>query len=149
MKKCFACKKIKESTEFYVDNRLKSGLASSCKVCVEGRVDQKKKYQRFRENNPVAYLVNPARCRAKQKQIPFDINNDDVVIPAICPVLGIPLIASKHKYSPNSPSLDRIKPALGYVKGNVRVISYRANMLKNDATIEELQKVIDYMQNNG
>ena len=40
------------------------------------------------------------------------------------------------------PSLDRIDGAKGYVKGNVRVISHRANMLKNDATIEELELVL-------
>lgn len=39
----------------------------------------------------------------------------------------------------SSPSLDHIEPEKGYVRGNVWVISYRANMIKNNATIDELQ----------
>jgi len=57
----------------------------------------------------------------------------------MCPILGIPLIPGIGAQSPNSPSLDRIIPSLGYVKGNIAVISYRANAMKNDATIDELE----------
>lgn len=46
-------------------------------------------------------------------------------------------------YFDDSPSIDRIIPELGYTKGNIRVISNRANLLKSNATIEELQKVIN------
>lgn len=47
---------------------------------------------------------------------------------------------------PDSPSLDRIKPELGYVKGNIRVISFKANSIKNDASIEELRQILQYME---
>ena len=43
-------------------------------------------------------------------------------------------------------SLDCIIPELGYVPGNVAVISRRANTIKNDATIEELELVLAYMK---
>ena len=56
-----------------------------------------------------------------------------------CPVLGIPLY-SDGRDNQNAPSLDRFIPSLGYVKGNVFVISRRANVLKGDATIEEVKK---------
>lgn len=46
----------------------------------------------------------------------------------------------------NSPSLDRMIPALGYVASNVRVISYRANAIKRDATLDELRALVAYVE---
>ena len=88
------------------------------------------------------------RHRAKKLGIPFNLTKEDLIVPEICPVLGIPLIlkgGATGRVNPNNPSVDRIRPSLGYVKGNVRVISLRANHLKSDATIEELNKVLAYM----
>lgn len=62
-------------------------------------------------------------------------------IPSHCPVLGIPL---KYKGGDNSPSLDRIDSNKGYVVGNVEVISYRANVLKNSSTQEERELLAEY-----
>lgn len=42
--------------------------------------------------------------------------------------------------------LDRLVPSKGYVKGNVRWISRRANRIKSDATIDELKKILKYME---
>lgn len=91
-------------------------------------------------------LLARSKSRAKKNDIPFDLDLEDIVVPDNCPVLGIPLHKTGGKgpgYHPDSPSLDRIYPELGYVKDNVRVISARANLLKNDATEEELRKVLD------
>lgn len=60
-------------------------------------------------------------------------------------VLGIPLYTNRGKAGPNSPSIDRIDNKKGYILGNVQVISYRANMLKGDASIEEVRRVLAYM----
>jgi hypothetical protein len=76
------------------------------------------------------------------------IKIEDIVVPDICPVLGIPLYLSRGKAGPNSPSLDRINNSKGYISGNVFVISYRANVLKGDATIDEVKMVLDYMEKN-
>ena len=46
----------------------------------------------------------------------------------------------------NSPSVDRVVPSLGYVKGNVHVISHRANSMKSDATIENVRALLAYME---
>lgn len=70
--------------------------------------------------------------------LPFSIEVGSLLIPSLCPVLGIPLIVG-GKRSPNSPSLDRIEPSRGYVPGNVRIISDRANRLKSNRPLEVLK----------
>lgn len=77
----------------------------------------------------------------------FNIDMLDIVIPDMCPLLGIPLLrASVGRKVHGSPSLDRIDPSKGYIKGNVWVISTRANTLKNNATLEELATLVDNLR---
>lgn len=65
----------------------------------------------------------------------------------MCPVFGTPIIVgSPLENRDNSPSLDKIIPALGYVKGNIRVISFKANTLKRDGHIEDFEKIIQYIK---
>lgn len=88
-------------------------------------------------------LWEGAKKRCGETGLIFALTVHDVpAVPRRCPVLGI-LLVSNTKAGPidSSPSLDRINPALGYVPGNVRVISYRANRLRSDATAAELRKV--------
>lgn len=97
-----------------------------------------------RKNNPEYYLWKAAKRRARTKDLDFDIEVSDIIIPQLCPLLNIPIISQVGKgcRSPHSPSLDRIKNHLGYVKGNILVVSWRANFLKSDATIEELELLL-------
>ncbi len=95
---------------------------------------------KYKLANPVKYLLWGARARAKNNNIEFSVTEHDIAIPKNCPVLGIPLFIGGWQ-NPNSPSLDRIDNQKDYVKGNVQVISFRANDLKNDATIEELKSL--------
>lgn len=98
------------------------------------------------KNNIVNVLYFNAKRRAKKKQVPFDITKDDIDIPEYCPVLGINIEVNNSYAKASSPTIDRIIPQKGYVKGNIKVISYRANTIKNDATIDELKKIIDYLE---
>lgn len=91
-------------------------------------------------------MLAEAKKRAKRDGLPFEIIESDIVVPKICPVLGIPLQIGVGFRSENSPSLDKIIPNKGYTKDNICVISYRANRLKSDASLAELEKVIDYMK---
>ena len=100
----------------------------------------------YRENNKEKTLLKHARTRARKKGLPFSITEKDIVIPDVCPVLGIPLFSGEGHMIDNSPNLDRIFPEKGYVPGNVRVISQRANRIKNDATVEEMRAVLRDMQ---
>ncbi len=86
-----------------------------------------------------------AKKRAAVKGLEFTLSIHDIpAVPATCPVLGISIgQEGAGRATDNSPSLDRIKPALGYVVGNVRIVSWRANRLRNDATARELQLLAD------
>ena len=82
-----------------------------------------------------------AKNRAEEKGLPFNIEVSDIVIPDICPLLEIPLKVCKSAAGDSSPSLDRLIPHLGYVKGNILVISFRANQIKNCASLDELMLI--------
>ncbi len=90
--------------------------------------------------------LNNIKHRAKKKGLPFDLTLDDLIFPDECPVLGIPIKARSGKFSDNSPSVDRVVPDLGYVRGNVEVISYRANRIKCHATWDELDRIVRYIE---
>ena len=94
-----------------------------------------------RKENPEYYLWKAAKQRAKRKNLDFNITPDDIIIPQLCPLLNIPIIhtVGKGQRSDNSPSLDRIDNRFGYIKGNILVVSWRANFLKSDASLTELQ----------
>lgn len=93
-----------------------------------------------------AYAICRVKDRARMLGVPFDLVPADIVVPAVCPVLGIPIVLGGSRRSGNLPSIDRIIPALGYVRGNVRVISFRANMLKSNCTSSaELRMVAEYI----
>lgn len=91
-------------------------------------------------------MIRNAKSRAKEKSLPFDLSVGDLEIPNICPVLGVPLCVNEKHVGANSPSLDRLIPELGYVKNNVTVISHKANTIKNNASIEELEKILAWMK---
>lgn len=102
--------------------------------------------KRWEADNRDYILWNAARQRAKRDGLPFTITREDVVIPDVCPILGIELEKlERGRMNPASPSLDKIDPSLGYVPGNVWVISWRANRMKCDASPEELLKFCNGM----
>jgi hypothetical protein len=97
-------------------------------------------------NTRVGIMWAAARKRASDQGVPFTIAHSDISIPELCPVLGIPLSVNEGgTFHDASPSLDKIIPSLGYVPGNIAVISWRANRLKGDGTTEELQAVASWM----
>lgn len=93
-----------------------------------------------------ALWLNNIKFRAKRKGLPFDLTLEDLPIPETCPVLGIPLIMRSGSFHDNSPSIDRLIPEKGYVRGNVAIVSYRANRIKDYGTLDELRKVVTYLE---
>ena len=88
-------------------------------------------------------MLGNAKYRAKRDALPFAITIDDIVIPDVCPILFIPLAFAEGRGGggPGSPTLDRIHNHRGYVPGNVIVVSNRANRIKSDATLGELNAI--------
>lgn len=102
----------------------------------------------FKLKRPANQLMRSAKHRAKKNNIPFNIVEEDIVIPEVCPVLGIPIkvnINTGCGGRKDSMSLDKIIPSKGYVKGNIQVISHLANSMKSSATPEELLKFADWI----
>lgn len=106
--------------------------------------DRVRQNREVQNNKTERRMLSRTRHRARRNGVDFDITEADINIPKFCPVLGIALHGRQGRgFHRDSPSLDRIVPSRGYIPGNVRVISARANLLKNDATVSELQAVID------
>lgn len=105
--------------------------------------------ERYRDKYKDRLLCFATKHRALKSGITFNLEPEDIVIPDVCPVLGIPLhrnVGGKSS-SDNSPSIDRVIPELGYTKGNIQVISQKANRMKNDALPDELRKFAEWVRN--
>lgn len=97
------------------------------------------------KHGPILYMFGAIKGRAKRKGQEFTITKNDIVIPDVCPALNIPLIFS-DECTDNSPTLDRIDNSKGYIPGNIHVISSRANRIKNDSTLDELESIVKYLK---
>lgn len=107
----------------------------------------KASYEKRVNESPNKIMWSNAKQRAKRKGLSFTITPDDIVIPTHCPIFKIKLKrSSTNGPCPTSPSLDRVVSNLGYVPGNVRVISNMANRLKSDLTIEQAECLLAYMK---
>lgn len=105
--------------------------------------------ERYRTGNTLEKQLGARKVDALKNNIPFNICIDNIMQPEYCPVFGIKLNygwSGEGRKSTEKASIDRLIPELGYVKGNVFVISLRANRLKNNMTIEELESILKYMK---
>ena len=84
-------------------------------------------------------MIAQAKRRAEERGLTFDLTEDCIVIPNLCPILEVPLVIGTKEDYEYSPSLDRIDNSKGYIKGNIQIISKKANSMKNSATLEELK----------
>ena len=102
----------------------------------------------WQEKNVASRLCSIAKQRSKKRKVEFSITKDDIEIPDICPILGIKLKMNNGSGAggkDDSYSLDRIDQSKGYIKGNVQVISHKANSMKFTATPEELIKFAEWI----
>lgn len=175
MKICTKCKVEKFKSDFSPDKRTKDGLFSYCKQCNSARIkerywknleESRKKnrnrdaqnreksrakcktfWQTKRQEDPAYCLWAGAKARASRKKIPFDILREEIIIPEYCPVLGIKLkLDNTSGFKEDSPSIDKTIPELGYVRGNIQVMSWKANRLKNNGTLEEFKSLVRYLE---
>lgn len=147
--------------EELVPNRngwLESATRRQCTNCFEifdknanhtMRICNKCNTARVKSQSAQMKMYRRAKARASERGLEFNIGPDDVVIPNTCPILGTPIYVTTGKSGAfdNSPSLDRIDNALGYVKGNVWVISQLANAMKANANNAQLLKFAEWVNN--
>lgn len=105
-------------------------------------IKRAKAARKHRGENPTKRMFIGAKQRAKEKNLPFNISVEDIEIPDKCPILD----TNFERGTQYAPSLDRKVPELGYVKGNVWVISRKANAMKQDATWEELERFAEWVK---
>jgi hypothetical protein len=146
---CDDCRVIKKREEHHKAGRGKKYWADPDRR----RALQERKWQRY-TRNPAEWMLMAAKQRANQKGLPFSIKPDDIVLPQdmLCPILGITMksnFGNGGGNTPHSPSLDMINPVRGYVPGNVCVISLKANRMKQDCTLEDLKRLVSYVENGG
>lgn len=128
-RKCKGCGKIKPKEDFSLVNKKRPIRYPYCRQCaVENHRRLPLEYQ----------LLHNAKRRAKKKGVPFNLKRTDLVIPECCPILGMPMERHRGSMGRNSFTVDEIIPGIGYVPGNVQVISFRANAMKQDADANEL-----------
>lgn len=132
-KQCGICKEVKPLDHFSLSGKYHHSYCRPCEV--------RYKAERRQADRRKAQFIK-IRDRARAEGTEFSIDIEDFVIPEVCPVLGIPLtrLGSRN----NLPSLDRIDPTKGYVNGNVLVVSFLANRIKNNATVDQLKSVYEF-----
>ena len=95
-------------------------------------------------------ILSNIKSSAKKRGIFFDLTISDLnnlSFPITCPILGIELKFNSGNIADNSYSIDRIDSNKGYIFDNIIVISAKANRLKNNGTIEEIEKIIAFYKN--
>ena len=154
---CKSCVK-----EYYKANadKIKEYKKEYYKANADKIKEYKKEYRKanadkIKEDKKEYYKTNADECvlaaikqRAKKKELPFDLELKDILGVTHCPVFGWELKRSSSGVSggsPNSPSVDRKIPELGYVKGNIQILSMKANTMKQDATPEELIQFAEWI----
>ena len=113
------------------------------------RNEESEQVRRKHRLDPIRYKLEKLKIRARKFGVPFDLVAADIAIPTHCPVLGLALRGFGEGRAENAPEFDRLVPALGYVRGNVAIISRRANRIKNDGTLEEHERIVEWMRKRG
>jgi len=106
-----------------------------------------KYHKKIREDKPLTIFLR-AKGRAKRLGLEFNIEISDISIPEYCPILGIKLNQKNTSLQSDSPAIDRIDNTKGYIKGNIAIISARANFMKSNFTFQQVENLFNYVQNN-
>lgn len=104
--------------------------------------------QEYYRKFPNKYLLMLAKRRAKTEGVEFNIDENDFKVPEFCPILNIKLSPVFSSFSDRdvTPSLDRVDNSKGYIKGNIKVISFKANRNKGDMSTEDIERLYNYIR---
>lgn len=122
------------------------GRRANCRIC------ENKRRRESYIKHPETGMLSNIKQRCRKYNIPFNLTLKDIIIPEYCPILEVKLSRGTQEGYANSPTIDRIIPEKGYIKGNIKVISMLANKMKNNATIEQLKlfskNILSYMNDD-
>ena len=93
-----------------------------------------------------------AKQRIKGKNLAFTISYKDLDYPAYCPITGLKLTyllsrGGTGRKRLHAASIDRIDSNLGYVPGNVRIISWAANWMKSYLDEDNFLDIVEKIYN--
>jgi hypothetical protein len=149
--KCSMCHEKLPKKSFARSGR--DGHQSSCKNCLKKyKIEYRKKLKKDPKARILHNMMKNSRSRAKKLNLPFDLSKKflNSIFQTYCPVFGIPFYMEPQEQgdpaNPFTPSIDRVDNNKGYIRTNVRIICFRANRLKSNATVEELENVIAYIK---
>lgn len=161
---CLKCNKRKPLNEFYKNGCFDDGLIkyrSTCKCCV--LLNHSKSHKLTYENkifkkhsnykNYISTLLNHSSKRGKEYNIDIqyllDIYENQK---GLCNISGVKMTNDYGSKSTNI-SIDRINSDLGYVKGNIQLVCYIVNIMKNKFSINDFlmfcEKIINYNKNKN
>lgn len=124
---------------------LRRGVTDNCGCVTHAR--RVKSSTRHGKSKTAEYrLLYGAKGRSKKGGHKCDLTLADIIIPTNCPLLGIPLKATGMAICANSPTLDKLVPELGYTRGNVWVISQKANRMKSDLTPDQMRHFLTVIE---
>lgn len=152
IKRCPTCRRNLPFSAFALRKSTKDGLRAQCRQCQ----NKQRKKVRFEKRGTLEAtlqrMLDSAKHRAKKLNIPCDLTIEYLysLVTSHCPITLAPIDWIKAETpigcpGPNSPSLDKIVPELGYTQGNCSIISHRGNTIKSNGTIDEHRRVIKYM----
>lgn len=139
-------KKAREYAKNYREKNIEKAREYAREKYAKNKDKHKEWNRRRKHDNPAKWLLWIATSRAKKNSIEISISEEDIIVPEVCPILGIKIAPNDGAVCSSSLSLDRKDPSKGYVPGNVFVISHRANNLKRDMTISQLKALLKYME---
>lgn len=152
-KECYSCHNIL-SFDYFTPKQRTSINQGKCKECSNKyhiiHKNKLKSTSAGRKHQTILRMLAGTKNRAKQENLDFSLDYEWITknFSEECPILKLKFILCSGKIYPNSPSIDRLIPNKGYIKENCRIISFRANLLKNNASIQEVEAILGYMKEN-
>ena len=142
---CDTCHTYKAKCQFspVIKYHPEHGYRPTCKKCSAAARETARRNRSWKVN-AAKILLQGVNARAKRAGRENTLTLTDIVIPDVCPVLGIPLHREERGTWMNAPSVDRIDSSRGYTPDNIIIVSRRANILKRDATPDEMRKLAEF-----
>jgi len=142
-------KRTESYKKYYQENKEKINEHSK-EYYQENKEKINEQTKQYRLENKEKWMCNTSKVRAKQKNLPFNLSTEYLkeIWPEDnkCPALGITMKKGDFCVTDHSPTLDRIIPKLGYIKGNVQVVSALANRIMSDATVNQVMAVAKHYE---